>query len=49
MPLQSPKPHPKQGWPLIKDNGALIYTPEQTNDIVLAFGPLPKSEQCQHL
>lgn len=48
-PHLPPKPHPKQGWPLIKDNCALIYTPEHANDTVLGFGPLPKSEQCQHL
>lgn len=47
--LAAPKPHPKQGWPLIKDNHALIYTPEHANDTVLGVGPLPKSEQCQHL
>lgn len=49
VPLQPPKPHPKQRWPLIKDNHALIYIPEHVNDTLLGFGPLPKCEQCQHL
>lgn len=49
MPLQPLKPHPKQGWPLIKDNRALIYVPELANDTVLGFGPLPRSKQCQYL
>lgn len=49
VPLQPLEPHPKQGWPLIKDNHALIYLPEHANDTVLGVGPLPKSKQCQHL
>lgn len=49
LPLQLLKPHPKQGWPLIKDNCALIYVPELANDTVLGFGPLPRSKQCQYL
>lgn len=49
VPSQPLKPHPKQGWPLIKDNRALIYVPELANDTVLGFGPLPRSKQCQYL